>query len=373
MRNYANSCKVLLALLGLSFATTDCRAWAADETVEKAAVEQTLPEKTVARESRVYLLKVTGYALPLKSATMGGINVLGGPILTLSLPINISGYIKAGANALELEYVSDKNRAFTVTIEKRTPGPKTEEVAVLTIPADDSKGQLVKKTITFNIARGDETSTISAVSDADKKAIMDQFETYYNALKEHKSEKIKQLYKTCLDNERKLIPESVKFFEKVVNREAQKVRNTSIELPDFDREGLNFKIEGDKVRLFRDNNKPLLLSNEIEVEPDSVMVEVQQPVKAKAPVVPEKPKSKSKTSTPAETVKEAAKPTLGNLNQTEMQVVEALHNSGKKTEADNASAPQAGKGPVKERLVRFNLYFMRDEDGSWTLAIPPNV
>lgn len=366
-----------------SLATTSTASASTAQTTSNAA-------STTKTESKAYVLRLSGIALPLKSATMGGVNLLGGPILSLTLPVNISGYVKPGLNQLELEYISDPKSDFTIVIEKRTTGPKTEEIAKITVPANDSKGVLAKKTLSFNIAKGEETKTITELTDADKKAILTQFETYYNTLKEHKSEKLKQLYKPCLETERKLVPETTRFFEKVVNREAQKVRNPNIELPALDKEGLAFKIEGDKVRLYRENNKALLLSNEIEVAPSSVMFEVQPATPAKSSAKAKTTKSKEsgkKSANKAEQTKEqltqvVAEETsdggtkISAPNEKEMQVISGVHGVDQVV-TPTTPAPTAPKSLIKENLVRFNLYFMKDEsgesEGGWTLAIPPNV
>lgn len=366
-----------------SLATTSTASASTAQTTSNAA-------STTKTESKAYVLRLSGIALPLKSATMGGVNLLGGPILSLTLPVNISGYVKPGLNQLELEYISDPKSDFTIVIEKRTPGPKTEEIAKITVPANDSKGVLAKKTLSFNIAKGEETKTITELTDADKKAILTQFETYYNTLKEHKSEKLKQLYKPCLETERKLVPETTRFFEKVVNREAQKVRNPNIELPALDKEGLAFKIEGDKVRLYRENNKALLLSNEIEVAPSSVMFEVQPATPAKSSAKAKTTKSKEsgkKSANKAEQTKEqltqvVAEETsdggtkISAPNEKEMQVISGVHGVDQVV-TPTTPAPTAPKSLIKENLVRFNLYFMKDEsgesEGGWALAIPPNV
>jgi len=366
-----------------SLATTSTASASTAQTTSNAA-------STTKTESKAYVLRLSGIALPLKSATMGGVNLLGGPILSLTLPVNISGYVKPGLNQLELEYISDPKSDFTIVIEKRTPGPKTEEIAKITVPANDSKGVLAKKTLSFNIAKGEETKTITELTDADKRAILTQFETYYNTLKEHKSEKLKQLYKPCLETERKLVPETTRFFEKVVNREAQKVRNPNIELPALDKEGLAFKIEGDKVRLYRENNKALLLSNEIEVAPSSVMFEVQPATPAKSSAKAKTTKSKEsgkKSANKAEQTKEqltqvVAEETsdggtkISAPNEKEMQVISGVHGVDQVV-TPTTPAPTAPKSLIKENLVRFNLYFMKDEsgesEGGWTLAIPPNV
>lgn len=376
------------------------------------------PAQTVTLPAKAYVLQVKGRALPLKAATIDGVNVLGGPIVSLTLPVNVSGFIKKGLNEIKFTYVSDPKSDLSIVVERRLAGPKTEEVARLVIPADASKGEIAEKSLTFNISAGDESLSLPPLSDTDKKAILEQFETYYSAVKEHRSDKLLALYKPALDEERKLVPETVRFFEKVLNREAQDVKNPNIQLPEFDKTGLNFEVEGTKVRLFREGNKALFVSNEIEVQPTNVMFEIGPLKKAVEKVT--KPvvnvgKGK-KTSAPAkaadpkkivEVKKTTGEPEKAPQPKTTAEGQDATSKTESKVEdksaaGDNAAAepktetkafdkvpadwkeistteekpllkPQ--KGSLKKRLIPFNLYFTKSPENAaaWVLTLPPHL
>lgn len=383
-----------MSVLALTAGTQWALAESESPNKENAPADKanSAPAQITPLPSKAYVLQVKGRALPLKSATIDGVNVLGGPIVSLTLPVNISGFIKKGMNEVKFTYVSDPKSDLNIVIERRLPGPKSEEVARLVIPADASKGEIAEKSLSFNISSGDESLALLPLSDADKKAILEQFETYYSAVKEHRSDKLLALYKPALDEERKLVPESVRFFEKVLNREAQDVRNPNIQLPEFDKTGLNFEVEGTKVRLFRDGNKALFVSNEIEVQPANVMFEIGPLKKAvekvTKPVVsvgkkkaaePAKTRDSEKLAAATKSTEIAAKPT---------EVIAKSTEAAKATEADKIPAdwkeistaeekpllkPQ--KGALKKRLIPFNLYFARspEDAAAWVLTLPPHL
>lgn len=308
---------------------------AAESTAPAPKTEATMPVK--AKEARGYFLRIAGRALPLRSATIQGVNVLGSPILLLNLPINITGYLKAGANEISLDYVSDPKSELTVIVEKRTAGPKIEEIARLTVPKDESKGATAHKVLSFNMPAG-ETTAIASLSDSDKQAILAEFEKYYKALAEHQPEALKELYKNSLESERKLSPENARFFDKVLGHEAQLIKNPQIQVLPLDKEGLTFKIEGDKVKLFRESKKPLLESNEVETPQSKLLVEVSDP------------KSRVKAASDPK----AAKDPQG------------------KDSTDISGSPS-----IKERLVRYILFFAPSETENhtktWSVTLPPSV
>lgn len=311
-----------------------------DQTADKKAVDKIAePAKSdskqaVTKTAKGYFLRIAGRALPLRSATIQGVNVLGSPILLLNLSINISGYLRPGVNEISLDYVSDPKSELTVILEKRTSGPKIEEVVRLTVPRDESKGATAHKTMTFNIPSG-ETSAITSLTDSDKQAILAEFEKYHRALSQHQPEALRDLYKDSLETERKLSPENARFFDKVLGRESQLIKNPQIQLLPLDKEGLSFKIEGDKVKLFRENKKPLLESNEIETPQNKLLIEVSDPGKSKA--------------------KTAKAPTNSERDVSDI----------------------SGSPSIKERLVRYTLYFApsqgENNTKTWSVTLPPSV
>jgi len=370
-------------------------------------------------ETKAYFLHIEGRALPLKQALVNGVNVLGGAVISLSLPVNISGYTKAGLNTLQLDYVSDPKSNLTVIVEKRTPGPKTEEIAKIAVTADDSKGAVKTSSVSFNLPADGGTAVVGELSDADKEAIGKEFDRYYQALASAKADQLKALYRQSLTEHRKLSPESARFFENVLAREVAILKNKDLKLPPINREGLAFKVEGDIVKLFRQDNKPLIESNEINALVDPIMIEVGTTGKDKngrplKSAKPSKPKNgKRNLDAAPETAKQifgpiekdieipssafkpdgASAPAAplevkdkdGNVLAQEIKITDhsAVYDGSASSgivEISN-TAPVATlpvKTDVKERLVRFNLYFKPskpDNSGKrvWTISLPPNA
>jgi hypothetical protein len=262
-----------------------------------------------------YFLSFDGRALPVKQAAINGQPILSAPIVSLTLPVNVSGYVKPGLNELTVDFTSDPKVAMNIVIEKRTPGPKKEELAKLSLAANQSNGAPQTQKISFNLPKDASVSAISELSEADKKAIEKQLQNYWTALSERKAEKLRALYRDSLEGERKLCPENASFFDKILNKEASVIRNQNIKLDPVDTTGLSYKVEGDKVKLYREDKKPLVSSNEVDVQIDPVMIEVQ----------------------------------------------------GKKGQS-------SAKAKTKERVVRYFLYFKQNQSGGdWDIALPPNA
>ncbi len=283
------------------------------------AAEPTATSAVEKRELTGYFLTFNGRALPVKQASINGAGILTAPIISLTLPVNISGFVRPGLNELAVEYISDAKTPMNLLVEKRTAGPKKEELAKLVLPADQSSRAMTTKKISFSLPSDQVTSKIEKLSDDDKKSIEQELQNYWNALSEHKGERLKAIYKDSLDDERKLCPESASFFDKILVREASVLRNPAIKLEPLDTTGLNFKVEGDRVKLYREDKKPLLVSNEVDVQTEPVMVEVQ---------------GKGKTQS------------------------------------------QSAKAKTKEKIVRYFLYFKQNsQDGNneWSLSLPPNA
>lgn len=265
-----------------------------------------------------YFISFNGSARSVSQAKLNGQNVISAPIVTLTLPVNISGYLVPGANELVLDYISNPKDAMTILIEKRTVGPKKEEVAKVVLAANESNGAAAKKTISFNLPKDQPSKAIKNLSDDDKKAIEKELQNYWTALNERKPDKLRAIYRDSLEDERKLSPESAAYFDKILNREASLLRNPGIKLAPLEPTGLTFKIEGDAVKLYREDKKPLLSSNEVDVQIEPVMIEVQKKAKSQSP----------------------------------------------------------SKATMKQQIVRTHLYFKQSsQDGvnQWSVSLPPNA
>jgi len=356
-------------------------------------------------ETKAYFLHIDGRALPLKQALVNGVNVLGGAVVSLSLPVNISGYTRAGLNTLQVDYVSHPTSNLTVVVEKRTPGPKTEEIAKIAVSADDSKGALKSSSVSFNLPADGGTASVGELSSADKEAIGKEFDRYYKALASAKADQLRSLYRQSLTEQRKLSPESARFFENVIAREVMILKNKELKLSPIDKDGLAFKVEGDIVKLYRQNNKPLIESNEIAARIDPLMVEVGSSAKNKSaksvksikpaepadstnkdieiPATAFQPDGASRAPAPLEVTDKS-----GNIFAHEIPIGKtatvfdgaagSITELGNTEPAIQSQSDLPVKTDVKERLVRFNLYFKPskpDTSGKrvWVISLPPNV
>ena len=186
---------------------------------------------------------------------------------------------------MQLEYISDPKSNLMATIEKRTPGPHIEDLAKIEAAAEDSKEQK-SKSVSFNLPADGGAASVSELSDSDKTAISNEFERYYQALSSARADQVRALYKTSLNEERKLSPESARFFDNVLTREVSILKNKDLKMNALSKDGLAFKVEGDLVKLYRQDSKPLIESNEVDARIDPLMIEVG----------PEQTKSKSNQS-----------------------------------------------------------------------------
>lgn len=301
-----------LIVLGSPAAITFAQGAPTDSGVKQASKTD---EKAEKQDLSGYFLTFNGRALPVKQASLNGQALLTAPIVSLTLPVNVSGYVKPGLNELAVDFTSDPKAAMDIIVEKRVAGPKKEELAKLTLAANQSNGQPQTQKISFNVPKDAPTAAISQLTDSDKKAIEKQLQNYWKALSERKADKLRGLYRESLENERKLCPENASFFDKILNKEVLAIRNQNIKLEPVDTTGLSYKVEGDKVKLYREDKKPLVVSNEVDVQIDPVMIEVRG--------------------------KQAAVRT---------------------------------RTKTRERVVRYFLYFKQNQaGGDWSIALPPNA
>jgi hypothetical protein len=371
---------------------------------------------------KAYFLHIDGRALPVKQVLVNGVNVLGGAVVSLSLPVNISGYTKAGLNTLQVDYVSDPKSNLLVSVEKRTPGPKSEELAKIATTVEASN-EVKSATISFNLPEDGGAASVGALNDLDRASINEEFEHYYQALASAKADQVRGLYKQSLSEERKLSPENAHFFDNVLTREVQILKNKDLKLQPLNRDGLAYKVEGDVVKLYRHDARPLIESNEVVAKIAPILIEVggkgQSPVKAastdnvgdkdKDIEIPseaftsgEKQGGKLlevrgsdgsvlateipvKAEAPTEKIEkplfDGSLPAVSDSPQDlpkKNTKKPSKKESEKQAKLARAEAENSAKTAVKERLVRFNLYFKpskADSSGkrSWAVSLPPNV
>lgn len=268
-----------------------------------------------------YFLVLHGQGMPVKQIILNGTNVLGGSVVWQSMPINITQELKAGQNELEVDMVSHPTDNFTTIVQKRTDGPKIAEVTRIAVNADKSRGSVIHKAITFNIDSRPTQEKIESISYSDKEKIIALVTDYHRTLKDKNISKFRRLYQPALNRENKIFPEGAKFFQKVLDREVALLKNPKVEVGAFESNGLVIEPDGDKIKVCRKGaNKPLMESNEIEVESEPLFVELKD-------------------------------------------------KKDKKGRNADRDAQRAARSTAKQRLVTTKLLF-RKIDGDWQLALP---
>lgn len=267
-----------------------------------------------------YFLHVQGKGMPVKEIVLNGVSVLGGSVVSLSLPINVTRQIKQGLNELKVDFVSHGTEGLVTIMERRTPGPKKTEVARLSVAANESQGKPICKELAFNIDPAPYPPPKIQLTQDDEKEILALVDEYYQALKSKNAAKLRALYGPSLKKEEKIYPEGAKFFNKVLTKEIALMRREEIKMEDFSTSDVMLEQEDDKIKALRKDRKPMMQSNEIELNVEPILAEVTEESKGK----------------------------------------------GKKTKI--SKEPLA----IKQRLVTTKLLF-RKVDGKWCIALPQGV
>lgn len=219
-----------------------------------------------------YFVLVDGKALPLKNIMVNGNNVLGGSVVTLGLPINVTSSVKSGLNKMTLDCIADPKIDLVARVEKRLEGPKKEEVGRIVVKAGEGAGKVVQREVAFNVASAINPKPVE-LTDGDKTNIEKMIESYYSALDKKDAGQLRRIYSGALRVGKKVFPENTVLFEKRLDKEVKLLRNPSLKMKPYLKAELNFKVDGDRVWLTRKDGQPLMESNEIETTSDSFFSE----------------------------------------------------------------------------------------------------
>lgn len=232
-----------------------------------------------------YFVLIEGKALPLKNIMVNGTNVLGGSVCTLSLPVNITTSVKQGLNKMTMELIADSKVDFTATVEKRTEGPKKEEVGRIAVKAGEGAGKPIVRDVSFNVSSSATNLRPIQLSDADKATLQKLVDEYYSALEKKDASGLRRIYSSALKEGKKVFPESAVLFEKRLDKEVRLLKHPNLKMKPFVKADFNFKVDGDRVWLMRKDGKPLMESNEVEATQDSFFSEDQPKVQVKERLV----------------------------------------------------------------------------------------
>lgn len=180
-------------------------------------------------DSDIYTLNIKGVASRIDSIKLNGIDCLGGPIRSLKIARDISEGIVDGLNTLKLEGNSAPNSRLEVILEKRTSGPKIEQLVRLQIPPGKD---LSSFPIQFNIGRHSVSERSEeakrGLTDADRTAILNLVKDYLEALSTKNSEKLKDLFSFAIKEEKKIRPEAAALFQRMLRTELELMRRDDL-------------------------------------------------------------------------------------------------------------------------------------------------
>ncbi len=221
-----------------------------------------------------YFLVIEGRGMPIKQIVVNKTNVLGGSALYMTTPINITEEVKKGANELEVDFVSDAKEGITTRIERRQDGPKIKEIVRVTAAANESKGEVSHKSVSFNVESEPVKISKVELSEQDKQDILSLVQSYYDTLKNKNTGKLKDLYSNAMKQENRICPEHVNYFGKALKKEITLLKKDKVEMQPFSINDVMLEVEQDHVKVLRKDRKPLMQSNEIEIEVEPLLTEV---------------------------------------------------------------------------------------------------
>ncbi len=363
----------LLIVSMLLFAAPALAADAGDSAKESTASFKVNDEENDGVDEYYFLL-VEGKGMPVKQIIVNGVNVLGGSVISLSMPINVTKQIKQGLNELKVDYVSHETEGLVAIMEKRVPGPKKFEIARLILKPKESQGKQVHKELAFNIDPAPVVPLKIDLSKEDEREILNIVEQYYGALKSKNASKLRSLYAPALRREDKVCPEGAQFFNKVLNKEIALLRRSDIKMDEFNINDVMLEQEEDKIKALRKDRKPMMMSNEIDLQVEPIYSEIKEEKKSKSgkgksddeDVVVGNEEDMKKFE--AEQALRAKRIAAGQGAQVAKEEAE------KAAKKESEKKAKAGKelAAVKQRLVTTKLLF-RKIDGQWRIALPQGV
>ncbi|MDZ4835224.1 MAG: hypothetical protein SGJ27_15715 [Candidatus Melainabacteria bacterium] len=304
-------------------------------------------DSSTTKAKEYFFLVVEGKGMPVKEILVNGINVLGGSLISLSMPINVTPMIKRGLNQIKVRCVSHNAEGLVTIMEKRTSGPKKLEIVRMALPPNESGGKEIVKDLAFNVDPAPVLPAKINLTESDREKILGLVSSYYSALKTKNPTKLRSLYSSALKEEQRIFPEGADFFTKVLNKEIALLKRKEIQMNSFTVDNIMLEQENDKIKAVRTDRKAMMESNEIEVSLEPFLSEVT-PEEALAKNVKAKSKQKKNIKT---------KKALTATPTTEQEE----HEEGDRLESS-----------AKQRLLTTTLLF-RKIDGQWHLALPRGV
>ncbi len=300
-------------------------------------------------DKEYFFLVVEGKGLPVREILVNGVNVLGGSVISLSMPINVTPMIRHGLNEIKVRCVSHNAEGLVTIMEKRTIGPKKFEIVRMALPPNESNGQEITKDLAFNVDPAPLPPKKIELAEKDREKILSLVSEYYSALNTKNPAKLKGLYSSALKEEERIFPEGAEFFTKVLNKEIALLKRKEIKMNPFSIDNIMMEQENDKIKVLRKDRKAMMESNEIEVALEPFLSEV-------TPKTPDTAK-RGKSGKTKKIDKQSKRP---EVPAAVAKVVDP-DEQGDKLETN-----------AKQRLLTTTLLF-RKIGGQWHLALPRGV
>lgn len=222
-----------------------------------------------------YFLKVGGRAAPLTRVAVNGAPVLRGTLQSVSLPVQVTRHLRAGPNALEVEYISDTQQGLTVVVERRRRGsPQRDEVARFASAAGESRGKPAARTVRFTLAQAPPARRPLALTETDKEQIRGLIRTHYDALARRDSTAASRVFEVAASNAREVYPEGVEFHQRVMDDAVRRMlASPQFKMRPLKLEKLEFRVDGDLVTVERSDRLPIFESAEIDEDKSKAKLE----------------------------------------------------------------------------------------------------
>lgn len=218
----------------------------------------------MASEKERYMLCLSGRCKTIQEVRLNGSEVLGGPSLSVMVPLDVSKRVRAGLNTLKVRCRPDPDPqgALRVFLERRAPGPKKEKIASLTMTAREGEDRSQESEVAFNIVEDPSCESVLEPSESDRHAIRSLVDGYLAAVRERDIARLRRLFAPALKDESRYRPESSDYYKSCLNHEIAMLGRLAIDCCDSGE--LELTTDGDRVIASRKDGKPFYAAREPE-------------------------------------------------------------------------------------------------------------
>ncbi|MBZ0187890.1 MAG: hypothetical protein K8F91_16710 [Candidatus Obscuribacterales bacterium] len=215
------------------------------------------------------MLCLSGKSRAIEEVRLNGVDVLGGAIQSIDLPVYVSDKLHSGLNTVEIKALPDQVESLSLHIERRLPGPKKEtlvRISLRPIPAESGQKNL-ERSAAFNLDKPEPTPL--KLSNKDKSEIVELLGRYLIALKNKDIGRLKKLILPGIKMEARIAPEIAEFYRGTLNREIAILSKCDLTISQPSISETAITTVGERVRVSRLDGKPLFTSNIVDIKIDT--------------------------------------------------------------------------------------------------------